>query len=247
MVPSRRLDVLLYLDDPASAGEQAADRVVVAIDVLRATSTILVALSQGAAAVVPAATLQEAHHLKATRFPDALLCGERHNRPPEGFDLGNSPAEYTRERVKDKLLLLTTTNGTRLIRALAPAREVWIGGFLNLSAVCRQILGLSGDVLLACAGSHRRYAMEDGLLAGAIVEAVAGAFDQLSDSARLVLAAWRGRGLPLPEALAQTEHGQRLRADGFERDIRLAAAVDRIGLVPRLVEGRVLISSGSPN
>src|SRR5262249_9659060 len=121
----------------------------VVIDVLRATSTEITALANGAEAIFPAATVEEARALKE-KTPSLLLAGERHGLPPEGFDLGNSPREFTAEKVKGRKIVHTTTNGTLAWLACRNAAETLGAAFLNLNAVTERLRRKGGPVLLVC-------------------------------------------------------------------------------------------------
>ncbi|MGH7482532.1 MAG: 2-phosphosulfolactate phosphatase, partial [Longimicrobiales bacterium] len=141
---------------------------VAVIDVLRATSTIVEALANGAKAVLPVATPEEATSLlQRLDSEDVLRCGERRGARIEGFDLGNSPQEFTADRVGGKLLAMTTTNGTPALLAAAGARRVVVASFLNLRAVTDALAGEERVVLL-CAGREGSFALEDGLCAGTL-------------------------------------------------------------------------------
>jgi 2-phosphosulfolactate phosphatase len=148
--------------------EALAGQTVVVIDVLRATTVITTALAAGARRVIPCLEVDEARQI-AARLPknEVLLGGERHGLPIEGFDLGNSPADYTAERVAGRTLVFTTTNGTQAMRQCHQARRVLIGAFVNLRAVVAALTE-SESVHLLCAGTNGAITREDVLLAGAI-------------------------------------------------------------------------------
>ena len=146
----------------------------VVIDVLRASTTIITALANGAARVIPLTTVEEARARREME-PGALLGGERNAVPPPGFDLGNSPREYTPERVKDKTIILTTTNGTRACEAAdtAGASAVVIGSFVNQQAVvefCRSFRDRCSLFVQAV----RAVSLEDSLYAGAVISELGG-------------------------------------------------------------------------
>jgi 2-phosphosulfolactate phosphatase len=207
-------------DVAALAGQDLSRSLCVAIDVLRATSTLTTALANGATAIIPAAELDEARQLHAAN-PGALLCGERHGLPPEGFDLGNSPREFTRARVAGRLIVHTTTNGTRAVRACASAAETVIGCFLNISAVADRIRARAGHiecVVLACAGTFEDFSMEDALFAGALVEQLGWRHP--------IRSLWAGRTGPLETALGLTRNGRRLKELGLQEDIAFCAQID---------------------
>ena len=214
---------------PAGWPRNARRLTAVAIDVLRATSTLTVALRNGARRVLPAATPGEAF-ARREREPDALLCGEREGRRVEGFDLGNSPFEYVREVVAGRTLVFASTNGSLALRSVAGCGARLAGAFVNASAVVRALAGRP-FVLLVCAGKLGAFALEDAALAGWICERLA------ADGARLEGAAARfARGLAPRDAgdvraLVQgSAHGRYLRSLGpeYARDVEFCAGLDTI-------------------
>lgn len=156
-----RVSVLLSpaATDPVPRGTDA-----VIIDVLRATTTLTTALLHGARAVLPVATPEQAFALRA-RHPGALLCGEREGRRIEGFDLGNSPAEYGFEVVGGRTLVFASTNGSLALLRAAHARRRLLAAFVNASAVARALAGAPRVVML-CAGKLGRFCLEDAACAG---------------------------------------------------------------------------------
>jgi 2-phosphosulfolactate phosphatase len=176
----------------------------VVFDVLRATSSMVTALANGAQAIHPVRTIEEARAL-GERFPDAVLGGERHGERIEGFHLGNSPLEY-RERVPARIIT-TTTNGTVGLRACDPARETLVGAILNLDAVGRRIADRE-SVLVVCAGTFETLAAEDVLAAGMLCAALPGA--TLTDAAEVALAYFKSSGPDLAVALRRTRNGRAL-------------------------------------
>jgi len=152
---------------PPAPGALPADACAVAIDVLRATTTLAVARANGAARIVPFATTPEAIAFR-DRTPGTLACGEREGRIVPGFDLGNSPLEFTRERVAGKTLAFASTNGSRALLAAARCRRRLLGSFAALSAVV-EALADERDIWLVCAGKLGAFAIEDAACAGTIV------------------------------------------------------------------------------
>ena len=220
--------------------ESLADCTAVVIDVLRATSVIATALGNGAAGVIACESIDQAQR-RAADLPGAYkLCGERGGLPIDGFDLGNSPAEYPREVIADKTVVMTTTNGTRALAAVDTAADVLTASFLNLSAAsdyCAQ----SADVLLVCAGTDGQISGEDVLLAGAIAKRLIGGhgFETTDDSALLAIAAWEAAEpvasdpARLAEFLALSKGGRNLQRIGFADDLQRVARIDSVPLVPR--------------
>ncbi len=232
-----QLDVYLLPDlvEPAAL----AGRTVVAIDVLRATTTIIHALAAGAREVVPCLEIEDARRLAAEIGQGAILGGERGGVAIKGFDLGNSPAEYTQERVGGKSVVFTTTNGTRAMQRCKLAGRVLLGAFVNFSAVCRELTS-SHQVALVCAGTDGHVTREDTLLAGAIVDDLARSKKlQLNDQALLAADAWQTAvrlmtDRPLGMMLRESRGGRNLIDTGQENDIDLAAQMDRFDVVPEL-------------
>ncbi len=228
-----------FLPDLA-APDAFAGTTAVVIDVLRASTTMLAALAAGAAGIVPCLHVEEARSLAADQ-QGTLLGGERGGLKIEGFDFGNSPAEYTVESVRGRTIAFTTTNGTRALQRCASAEQVLIGSFVNLTALCRALRSCR-TIELVCAGTNGQVTREDVLFAGAVVAQMNTTDGSLShnDEAQLAEAAWRQveaqleAGTPFAQCLEQTRGGRNLLRTGQGSDIRLAAAIDRFGLVPEL-------------
>lgn len=222
-------------DVAALATQDLSRCLCVVIDVLRATTTMTHALSNGAAAIIPASELDEARQLHAAN-PGSLLCGERHGLPPEGFDFGNSPGDFTPGRVAGRVIVHTTTNGTRAVRACSGAAEVLLGAFSNISAVAGRVNASAKDmecVVLACAGTFEDFSMEDALFAGALIERLG-----LSHPVRSL---WDARIRPLKAALSHTRNGRRLVELALRTDIAFCAQTDTTTAVGWLdPQGRIV-------
>lgn len=223
---------------------------VVVIDVLRATSTMVEALANGAKAIFPVATADEAARIAQNIGRDTvLLCGERKSLPIEGFDLGNAPPEFTRERVEDMALVMTTTNGTRTFLTLAERQggaagpmAVLAASFLNLSAVIERLEAEGGAAALVCAGREGRFALEDAVCAGALLRGLedAGLEVELNDAgfAARRLASEEG---PIQQVLQSTAAGRQLAEIGRVEDLAFCAQVDRTTVVPRLRDRKITV------
>lgn len=218
--------------DPARVQKGTA----VVIDVIRATSTIVEALANGAQAVYPTLSTEEAIRLATSLGrEDSLLCGERKGLKVDGFDLGNSPREFTVDRVRGKRLVMSTTNGTRAFLAAQGADRVLAGSFLNLAAVTRALDGAE-RVALICAGKEDRFSLDDALCAGRILRFLAegaGSEPELDDASRAVLALARDLE-PDEEMFRATAAGAALVEIGLEEDLPLCAQVDRHQVVPEM-------------
>lgn len=162
-----RVDVAVTPDGLDRAAV-ASSRVLV-IDVLRAATCIVTALANGCAGIVPVATPEEAR-LRLAELPGALVAGERRGEPLEGFDLGNSPLEFTRERIGGRVVIMTTSNGTRALLAARGATAIGVAAFVNLGAAAAWALGGRRDVLLLCSGERGARSLEDHVCAGLLAE-----------------------------------------------------------------------------
>ena len=224
--------------------EELADRAAVAIDVLRATSTIITALENGADTVVPVLAPEEAFQV-ARDNPERkfVLGGERKSVVIPGFHLGNSPLEYTRSRVEGLPVLFTTTNGTRAIRRAGEAAVLFIGAFLNAPAIAKELLALGRDVAICCAGTHDQFSLEDTACAGAILHYMSGPGShlELNDMgyvAREIYRRYEGR---VGDLLHLSEHGQNLLKLGLQEDLLFCSQVGTTTLLPRFAQGQVAL------
>jgi 2-phosphosulfolactate phosphatase len=211
---------------PGLAGADA----LVAVDVLRATSTLTVALENGASRIVP--FLEPAAALDARRSePGGLACGERDGRIVPGFDLGNSPSEYGRERVAGRTLLFASTNGSRVMVNAAgrPGFARWtLGAFVNASATLEAVAG-AGDVVIGCAGKLGRFALEDAAFAGWLCVRLAARGAELGNDAARFAATLAPADAPDVRALVEgCSHGRYLRSLGpeFTRDVEFCSTLD---------------------
>jgi 2-phosphosulfolactate phosphatase len=243
------------------APEELAGGTTVVIDVLRATTTITAALAAGAREVIPCLEVEDAQRV-AAGLPagQALLGGERGGLKIEGFDLGNSPSEYSPQRVAGRTLVFTTTNGTRAMLHAKAADEILLGALVNQRAVAERCAG-QARIDLLCSGTKGKITREDVLAAGAITATLTGAAlgrasqsIALNDQARIAQDAWLVALGPaggdrhiqdvLEATLRLTQGGRNVVALGLEADLPDAAALDRYTLVPRFDprSGRITIA-----
>lgn len=211
----------------------AAD--VVIVDVLRATSVMAVAFQAGARRILTCGSIEQALRLAGEVETPPLLCGERGGVPIDGFDLGNSPGEYAAERVADRTLIQTTTNGTRAIRCTAAARRQLTASFLNAAAVLRATADAS-QLVVVCAGTDGKVTGEDVLLAGMLVEQSGRELG--GDQAGIALAYWQQHAERcttvdgLAAVLAETNGGRNLLRLGYAGDLAAVADRDSLDVVP---------------
>jgi 2-phosphosulfolactate phosphatase len=221
--------------------------VTVVVDVLRASTTIVHALDAGCVAVHPVAEVEVARRLAGLMSGQkVLLAGERDGRPLPGFDFGNSPLEFTSDRGRGAKLVLTTTNGTRALLLAVSADSVLVGAFVNFSAVCEQLHADSRRIHILCAGESSDVALEDTLLAGAIVRFCSeNGSTRLNDAARLARDCFEQHKGDIEGALAAGSGGARLRELGYDDDIRAAARVHSFALVPELLRDPLRVEPGA--
>ena len=234
----RRIDAV-FLPSLVQA-EQLRGHAVVVIDVLRATSTIITALQNGAAQIIPCGTIEDAEKIRFI-INDGMLGGERKGLKIKGFDLGNSPSEYSPGVVGGQTIIMATTNGTPAMSVCGAAKCVWMGGFINAQAIVDRV---REEPLIAflCAGTDGEVTGEDVLFAGCAIERlqIAGVTGQLNDQANLALATWRdacrqiAAGATLAALLANTHGGRNLVKNGMRADIDYCAVLDRFECAPQL-------------
>jgi 2-phosphosulfolactate phosphatase len=199
----------------------------VVFDVLRATSTMITGLEYGVERFFPVETVEAARAQKV-KDPSLLLAGERGGLPLEGFDLGNSPAEF--KEIHGKRVVLTTTNGTVALHRVRHAKRVYVGALLNLDSLA-QVLDKEGSagVLIVCAGTGEDFALEDAVAAGGLVDRLS--HNSLSDAAMLVQSIYREASTDLLSCLRQSRNGRSLAGLGKVRDIEECARLSVTGTV----------------
>ncbi len=237
-----KVSVSLFPDKDAIAPE--TDFAVV-IDVLRATSVMATALEQGASSIVTCSEIEQAREVGAAFDDRPLLCGERGCKPIDGFDLGNSPAEYGSDVVADKTLVLTTTNGTRAIAAADAVPNLITSSFLNFTSTIDRLCGAKA-VHLVCAGTNGVITAEDALLAGALTNRLAGDHratlgnDEATIARQLWLSWFGSDAMPSTSDLAgklrETQGGRNLVDVGYAADLDRCASIDACKVVPWRVE-----------
>ncbi len=230
---------------PAGVGAgDLAGRGVVVIDVLRATTTIVTALANGAKAVIPAATSEEAVRLASNLEKDGVvLAGERRSLKIEGFALGNSPREMTAAAVAGKTIVLATTNGTPALVATQGGDPVLVGAAANIKALAeraRAILDQRGHLVIVCGGRDKQFALEDAYAAGRLIKVIRKGIRKLAlNDAGLATVALLDQFAGWEEALEGSEAAQQLADSGLGEDVAFAARPDRFGVVPVYADRRI--------
>lgn len=222
---------------PGELREEAVrGRTVVVLDVLRASTTIVTALANGARGVIPADSLEAATEMVVKLgMDDVLLCAERETRRVEGCDLGNSPEEYGPETVRDRLIVLATTNGSRAVLRGRAAARLLVGGYVNASRVV-DALASEEEAVLLCAGNEGGFALEDAACAGYLLHLLekhnGREIRPSNDGAWVALRLGRRAPRTPLRLLRQSAHGRRLLGAGFGADLSLCAEVDAHDVLP---------------
>lgn len=235
-------------------------KIAIVIDVIRATTVIVEALAQGARAIFPTVTTEDAIALAQTLGrEDTILCGERRGLRVDGFDLGNSPREFSAERVKGKQLVMSTTNGTRSLRACQGARRTFILAFTNVQAVVDQVKVLATSdpalkVVLVCAGKEGRFALDDAVCAGLFLKALTTPDEDTQAPARATMLDEGSRvALHLADAFPLSERFLRTTAAGgalveveLAEDLASCARLNTVSIVPEMEDRVIRVPAPAP-
>lgn len=206
------------------------DRIVVVVDIFRASTTMCAALSNGVKSIIPVASIEEAQAYKAKGY---LVGAERNVKRCDFADFGNSPFDYTAEKVKDKEIVFTTTNGTRAIEEAADSLYLLIGSFSNLSVIADFCISKQKDVIVLCAGWNNRFNIEDSLYGGALAEQlIKGGYSSASDATQVALSMWEEAKPNVHAYINRTEHIKRLEANNLQDSVEYCLTLDTVPLVP---------------
>lgn len=213
-------------------------KIVVVIDILRATSCMVTALAHGVEAIIPVATLEEC---KALGEKGYLTAAERDGKKAAGFDLGNSPFSYMDNNLKGKTIAVTTTNGTQAIVQSSDAFQIVVGAFLNITALAHYLKAGEKPVVAVCAGWKGQVNAEDTIFAGALMQALSSRFTPEGDGALLAEAVVKQAGSDHFAYLTKASHFKRLANLGIEKDIHFCLEPDRYQVVPVMRQGRLAV------
>lgn len=211
--------------------------IVVVIDIFRATSAICYGIGNGASAFIPVKTVEECLSYSNNNY---LLAAERNGSIIEGFELGNSPLSYTKDKVYNKTIVITTTNGTQAIHAAHNASKIVIGSFLNLGILSQWLKKQPENVLLLCSGWKNQFNLEDTLFAGAVIEQIASSCTHICDASIAARILYLHAQENLIEFAKKTSHNTRLQELNLEQDIQLCLQKDLINCIPILVEDKII-------
>jgi 2-phosphosulfolactate phosphatase len=227
-----KIDTYFTVEELDPAALESAT--VVVVDVVRATTTLVEALANGARGIYATPSTEEAVKLaQSLGREDTLLCGERKGAKVPGFDLGNSPREFTRDAIEGKRLVMSTTNGTRALAKGQDGARLLTCAFTNLSAVAKAVQDAERLVVL-CAGREGRFTLDDALCAGHLVRTVQADRELALNDASQAAAAWAGFRKPSRKFLEATEGGRTLVEIGLGDDLDVCAEIDRHDIVAEL-------------
>jgi 2-phosphosulfolactate phosphatase len=243
------MDAEVFLTYSSLSEEDVRDRTVVVIDVLRACSTVVTALDRGARAVLPVADMAEAGKIASNLDPDVYrLGGERGGEKIDGYHLGNSPLEYTREVVEGRDVILNTTNGTQALTRARGAEHLVAACFLNAQRVVDFVRAVDDQVTIVCAGRQNRLALEDALCAGLLLARLWNHEepDVVTDSAHTVFTLYETDRDNLDAALRGANHAEHLSGNGYEEDLDYCFRTDVLPVLPYYTDNRLLSYDASP-
>ncbi len=236
-----KIDVILLPKETAAL--DLSDSVCIVLDIFRATTTIVTALANGCKAITPALSIENAQDL-ASQMEGVLFAGERQSIKIEGYEFGNSPFEFCKEKVTGRNIVMTTTNGTIAIKAAEKAYRTFIGSFVNAKAVARQVKQYGKDIVIICAGTDGLFSLEDTLCAGLLIQLLKSECEvTLSDSALAALLLYTQAQDTLIETAVQSRNGKRLCDLHRMDDVEYCLSADLFSMVPQYIEGKIVLEN----
>ncbi|MCE5286745.1 MAG: 2-phosphosulfolactate phosphatase [Pelosinus sp.] len=209
-----------------------SDTVCIVLDIFRATTSMVTAFSHGCKTIIPVESIEDAHKV-GQQHEQALFAGERKSIKIEGFDFGNSPFDFSRDKVLSQTIIMTTTNGTIAVKAAEQAYCTLIGAFINAEAVARQAQLFGKDILIVCAGTEGKFSLEDALCAGYLIELLAKGQDiERTDAATGALLMYTAARQNLFAAAKTSRNGQRLVELKRVNEIEYCVRQNIIAIVP---------------
>lgn len=239
------MNIDLFVTPAGVTEKDIRKKTVVVIDVLRATTVICHALSNGSKEIIPVESIERALQLSSNLFEETtLLCGEREGKKLQGFDLGNSPQEYTSDMVLDKAIILTTTNGSIAMEKSRPGGSVFTAAFCNMTTIIEQIAAIDEDLRIICAGDENRFALADVACGGMIIAGLRTRLHEklsCTDSALMGELVYTHYADNITDMIANSHWGKHLSSIGFASDLPICAAVDSKPIVPYYQNGTIRI------
>ena len=251
-IPNQMNNLEVVFTPEEIKNRRLAGKLIVVIDVLRASSTIVTALAYGCRGIVPILSPEQAKE-KTQQFKkeEVLLGGEREGRKIKGFDLGNSPREYQKEIVEDKIIIFSTTNGVKTLEIVRGAFRIIIASFLNLQATFNYCSKFQGDILLACAGKEGHFSLEDTVCAGRLINSLRDIYSttttgtcQEADANLTAQVLYKKFGNNILEMLRKSQHGRYLESIGLRKDLEFCAQLDIFNIVPIFRDGLISLNEG---
>jgi len=238
------LDLEVILTAQSVTDQQVEGRTVVVIDVLRATSSMLTAFSNQARAIVPVSSLEEAVQWQQKLGTEpCVLCGEKDGLKIPGYDVGNSPQEFTMEAVGGKIIIMNTTNGTKAITNARRAGTILIGSFLNAQSVVDELIKKAEDITIVCSGWKERLSLEDMLCAGLIIDRLV-RLKQCTlnnDYAKITHATYKSYQGDILAAVTESSHALRLKAIAPAKDFEYCSQIDVISITPYVKNEMIMV------
>lgn len=234
-----KIDIIISASDIKE--EKLKGRVVVVIDVLRATSVMVTALNNGVKEVIPVREIEEALDVAKGEREKYILGGERNALKIEGFDYSNSPLDYTKENVMNKTLVMTTSNGTRAIKNSECADHIYIASMINAKAVAERLVSLNKDVVFVNAGTQGEFSIDDFITSGYIIELLKGLTSvDLTDIAITSNYIYKNNE-DIFSFVKYANHYNRIKELGLEEDLKYCLTKDIINIVPEYKNDRIRV------
>lgn len=238
--------VELFFTPSGLVEDDLKGKAVVVIDVLRACTVVCAAFAAGCREIIPVKSLGDGSTLLGNLDRDVvLMAGERDGYRVEGFDLGNSPYEFTEDVVKNKTVILASTNGSKAMVLGSSGTVEFAASFVNMSAVVKKLSEMSTDTVVLCSGKDSRFSLEDAICGGMIVSRLRNLITDDNDAAKVAEVLYHEHERDLLSSLRYSDHGEYLSSIGFGADIDFAAGVDTINVLPQLTDGRFLAADVS--
>lgn len=236
---------LLFTPQELEYVENLEDKIGVVIDIIRTTTTITTAFKNGCSAVIPVLTPEDAFQRANKLGKDkVLLAGAQKGKKIEGFQLGNSPREYREEIIKNKIIIMKTTNGTKTLKRASGAKELFISSFMNITALIKKLQEYSRDTIIVCSGLRGLFSLEDTVCGGMIIEGlIKNMRDKIepTDSALAATIIYNRFKDNIFKMLEKSEWGKYLIKIGFYEDLKICARIDETNIIPRIKDERIII------
>lgn len=213
------------------------NRIVVVVDIFRATSTMITALANQVESILPVADLETCRNFRNQGY---IIAGERNGLPAEGFELGNSPLSYVKKAFAGQKIAVTTTNGTLAIEKSKGSAEILLGSFLNLQATANYLSRKENDLIIHCAGWKGKFNLEDSLYAGALIEALSQTHSFECDGALAMKTLYQATKEDLVTFLNQASHAKRLQNHHVEADIDFCLTLNKYDIVGKLIDDELV-------